>query len=383
MVSIFAIIAPLGLPSILIREIVKDKQNTNQYVTTAIGIRLAAGLVFYALMIGISYLLNYRNVELVLISIIGSKIFLQSFDSIENYLQASVKLRTSSKVRMIALVLVSAVKLYLIFTKAPLVHFAYAYIIEFTVISLLFIYLYYKMRDHTWQFQFSGKTARSLLIHSLPLVYYSALLTINMKVDQIMITKLLDNEANGYYSVVVALIETLYFIPVALGTSLFPGLIKQHQVKKESHLDSFQLLYEVMLVVSIGIAIVFSIGAPIIVGILYGPEFKQSVPLLQIYSLCPVLMFYGYIRSRWLIIENLQRLSVWFLAVALVVNIGLNFYLLPRIGLQGAIIALLASYVTSFIIVPYIIPSTRISVIMFFRAFRFRRISEVIKNRAI
>jgi len=383
MVSIFAIISPLGLPSILIREIVKDGDNTNKYVNTAIGIRLLGSVVFYSAMIGISMLLNYQSTELVLISIIGTKIFLQSFDSVENYLQASVKLRTSSKVRMIALIIVSGAKLYLIFTKAPLVHFAYAYIIEFIVIALLFIYLYFRMRGHTWHFQFKKETARSLLIHSLPLVYYSALLTINMKVDQIMITKLLDNEANGYYSVVVALIETLYFIPVALGTSLFPGLIKQHQVEDTAYNDSFQLLYEVMLIVSVMITVSFAIGAPIIVGILYGPEFKESVALLQLYSLCPILMFYGYIRSRWLIIENLQRLSVWFLAIALIVNISLNFILLPRIGLQGAIIALLASYLTSFIIVPYIIPSTRISVIMFFRAFRFRRTIEVIKNRSI
>ncbi|MEZ5022795.1 MAG: polysaccharide biosynthesis C-terminal domain-containing protein [Chitinophagales bacterium] len=64
------------------------------------------------------------------------------------------------------------------------------------------------------------------------------------------------------------------------------------------------------------------------------------------------LMFYGSIRNRWLIIQDIHKYSIWFLVVSIVVNVGLNRILLPTMGPQGAVVAILASYFTAFIIVP-------------------------------
>jgi O-antigen/teichoic acid export membrane protein len=383
LVAIFAIITPLGIPSLLIREIVREEERSNELVTTTLVLRLVAAFVFYGLLIAATSLLQYSRLELTLVSIIGIRLVFQSFETVDNFLQASVKLRTSSKIRFIALIIVSALKLYLIFTEAPLIHFAWAYITEFGIMAILFAWMYGRMHGYRYRLQFKAGTALFLLKSSLPLIYATALMTVNMKIDQVMITKLLDNEANGYYSVVVALIETLYFIPVALGTSLFPGLIKQHAVKSDDYLRSFQLLYEILLIIAIGIAVAFNLLAPFVIHLLYGPAYEPSVFILRVYSLSPLLMYYGFIRSRWLIIEDLHKYSVIFLIGALVVNIALNLVLIPACGVIGAVYSLLASYLTAFILIPFLIRPTRISVYMLFRSFRFRELRRIMRERRI
>ena len=383
LVAIFALIAPLGIPSILVREIVKQKEKTNELVTTTMTIRVISAVVFYGLLITTTYLLQYSKIELGLVSIIGFKLLFQSFDSVDNFLQANVKLRTSSKIRLMALVMVSGVKLYLIFTNAPLLHFTYAYIIEFFLIACLFLWMYAKMHNYHLKFDFNSKTGQYLIRTSLPLIYASALMTINMKVDQVMISKLLDNEANGYYSVVASLIESLYFIPVALGVSLFPGLVKQHAKQAAEYLPSFQLLYEILLILAVGASLLCFFLAPFIIQLLYGDAFEPSIAILKIYAFSPILIFFGSVRNKWLVIENLHHYTAKFLVVALIINIGSNFILLPMIGVTGAVYSLLLSYFTAFILVPYLIPETRLSVEMFFRSFAFRRIRTVLKERKL
>lgn len=383
LVSIFAILAPLGLPGILVRELVKQHEISNRLVTTAIVIRICSAFAFYGLLIATTLLLQYSRIELVLVSIMGSKLLFQSFDSVDNYLQANVKLRSSSKIRLIAMIVASAVKLYLVYIEADLIVFAYAYAVEFLVIALLFIWIYPNFTNHWWRFEFDRKKARYLILTALPLIYAAALMNLNMKVDQVMITKLIDNEANGYYSVVVGLIETLYFIPVALGTSLFPGLVKQHAKQSEDYLPSFQFLYEILLLVAAGITFVYFFFAGWIIDLLYGGAYEPSIRILQAYAFAPLLIFFGEMRNRWLIIEDKQRYIAWFFAVALIVNITMNFILLPEIGVQGAVVSLLISYFTAYIIVPCFIPDTRDSVFMFFKAFRFTQTLNKIRHRKI
>jgi Na+-driven multidrug efflux pump len=77
----------------------------------------------------------------------------------------------------------------------------------------------------------------------------------------------------------------------------------------------------------------------------------------------------GSSRGIWLISEGLQRYSVIYISSGAIVNIILNYLLIPIIGGYGAALATLISQVTVSIIVPLFIKETRISVIMMLKAF--------------
>lgn len=383
--SIFILAAPLGIPNILLRELVKRPKDKFELIGTTIGIRLLSAVILYILMVVFAIVFKYSTLEVALISILGISMIGQVFDTVDNYLQSIIKLKSSSKIRLIGLIIGSLAKLVLIYVKAPMIAFAWVFSFEFILIAFGFIIIYKKYGHGFKELSFNIKILKPLLITSLPLLYYTILSTINMKIDQLMIDRILvdDPAANGYYAVVVGLIESLYFIPVALGTSLFPGLVKQKEVDENVYHKMFLLIYEVLLIVSLGIAFVFFIGAPLIINFLYGAEYQPAIPIMKLYAFCPILMFYGSLRNRWLIIQDIHKYSIWFLVVSIIVNVSLNSLLLPTMGPQGAVVAILASYFTAFIIVPYIIKPTRPSVNMFFKAFLFQEIREKIKNKSI
>lgn len=377
------IIAPLGIPNILFRELVKRPLEKFDLIGSTIGLRLISASILYLLMLIIAFILNYSPLEITLISIFGWVMFGQVFDTIDVYLQSLIKLKSSSKIRIIGLILGSVAKLLLIYFKAPLIAFAIVFTAEYLVIALGFVIIYGKYGHTIKELKWNPNIIKPLLITSLPLLYYAALTTINMKIDQLMISEMLDNTANGYYSAVVGLIEATYFIPVALGTSIFPGLVKQKEVNLTEYNNTFQLLYEILLVISIAIALVFFIGAPIIIKLLFGAEFSPSIPIMQMYAFCPILIFYGSIRNRWLIIQDLHKYSIYFLIASIIVNVALNIMLLPVIGPIGAVIAILISYFVAFIVMPFIIPETRPSVNTFFGAMLFPQIRKMIKNKKL
>lgn len=383
--SIFILAAPLGIPNILTREIVRKPAEKFELIGSTIAIRLISAVVLYIIMVVLSIVLHYSRLEIALISILGVSMIGMVFDTIDNYLQAIVKLKSSSKIRLIGLIIGSILKLILIYLKAPIIAFAWVFTLEFILIAIGFIVIYRKYGHHFNELSVNFKILKPILLTSLPLLYYTILSTINMKIDQLMIDRILvdDPAANGYYAVVVGLVESLYFIPVALGTSLFPGLVKQRDADINTYNKMFVLLYEILLIISIGVAVVFFVGAPLIIRFLYGEAYTPAIPIMKLYAFCPILIFYGSMRSRWLIIQDLHKYSIWFLVASILVNVTLNRILLPTMGPEGAVVAILASYFTAFLIVPAIITSTRPSVTMFFQSFLFKEIRERIKNKSI
>ena len=57
-----------------------------------------------------------------------------------------------------------------------------------------------------------------------------------------------------------------------------------------------------------------------------------------------VFVFLGVASGKWFMAENLQIFSTINTTIGAVVNIGLNYILIPKIGIEGAAWATLISY---------------------------------------
>ena len=74
-----------------------------------------------------------------------------------------------------------------------------------------------------WKFE--KNVAIRLLKDSWPLILSGIVISIYMKIDQVMIKEMLDSEAVGQYAAAVKLSEAWYFIPMVIASSLFPAII--------------------------------------------------------------------------------------------------------------------------------------------------------------
>jgi O-antigen/teichoic acid export membrane protein len=106
-----------------------------------------------------------------------------------------------------------------------------------------------------------------------------------------------------------------------------------------------------------------------IVAILFGARFQEAGSVLIISCWAAIFLFQGVARGRWMVTENLQRYSYWYIGAGAVVNVCLNVLWIPAYGIRGAAWATLLSQATVAIGAPLLLRETRVSAIMLLKSF--------------
>lgn len=375
-VGLFTAIATLGLDGIVVRELVKDESRRDELIGTAFYLKLIGAIaVLIVLAIAIQFTSNdsYTNI---LVFIIASATIFQAFNVVDMYFQAKVLSKYVVYANVISLFISSIVKVVLILTDAPLIAFAWATLFDSVVLALGFIYYYIK-NSSTFNIQhltFKRETAVSLLKDSWPLILSGIVISIYMKIDQVMIQEMMGSEAVGQYAAAVRISEAWYFIPMVIASSLFPAIINAKKQSEELYYARLQKLYDLMVWMAIAIALPMTFLSDWVIHLLYGEQYSQAGSVLMIHIWAGVFVFLGVASGKWLLTENLQIFSTINTAIGAVVNVLLNYILIKEIGVEGAAWATLISYLVAAYLSLLFWKKTRVNFINLSKSLLFTRI---------
>ena len=347
-VGLFAIIATLGLNSIIVRELVKDEYDKNTLIGTAFFMMLAAALfVILLLVIAVNFTSNDAFTNL-LIFIIASATIFQSFNVIDFYFQSKVMSKYVVYSNVISLFISSFIKIFLILNEAPLIYFALAVLFDNIVLALGFIYFYKKHNENLKSWKFDKKIAISLLKDSSPLIIAGVINSIYMKVDQVMIKEILGVTEVGYYSAAVKLSESWFAIGVIICNSLFPAIVNAKKISEKLYYQRIQNLFLFLIIISYALSISVYFLSDYIILFLYGKEFMKASPVLAIHIFSAIFVYLGVSSGRWLIAENKTKLDLYRNILAMSANVVLNMFFIKKFGIIGAAYASLIAYIISF-----------------------------------
>ena len=349
-VGLFVAIAGLGLNGIIVRELVKDESKRDALLGTAFKLKLIGALLaLIALAIAVN-LSQQDSLTTLLIFIIASATVFQSFNVIDSHFQAKVLSKYIVYANIISLLISSIVKIWLILNDAPLLYFAYSILFDSFILMCGFLYFYRYKRYFISQWFFDKKLARSLLKDSWPLILSGLVIAVYMKIDQIMIKEMLSVEALGQYAAAVRISEAWYFIPTVIASSLFPAIINAKKQSEALYYARLQKLYDLMVWMAIAVALPMTFLSDWVVNLFYGEQYNQAGSVLIIHIWAGVFVFLGVASGKWFTSENLQILAFWRTFYGMVANVLLNFWLIPKYGVQGAAIAtLVANLIAAFI----------------------------------
>ncbi|MGB5850444.1 MAG: flippase, partial [Ignavibacteriaceae bacterium] len=228
--GLFSAISVLGLESISIRELVKYPGKRDNILGSVFLLRLVGGIVTVILIALTLFISNESTDISILILIISTSAIFQSFSVVDYYFRAEVKAKYSVYVMMASVLFTSSLKILIIILEAPLIYFAIAFSVEFLIAAAGFFTVYKNnsLKIINWKFQ--KELALSLLKDSWPLILSGLVVSVYMKIDQVMIKNMLNSEEVGYYAAAVRLSEAWYFIPIALTNSLFPAIINAKEI---------------------------------------------------------------------------------------------------------------------------------------------------------
>ncbi|MFS4418544.1 flippase [Maribacter sp. 2307ULW6-5] len=370
-VGLFAAFSSLGLTDIVTRELVKDKTDHYPLLGTAF-ILQTAGSVLIMLCLGLYVALNdHGSLTNTIILILGAMTFLQSFNVITTYFNSQVQSKWAIIPAFIGIVFSSILKLVGIAQDAPLLYFVWTLFFDVAFLTLGQLYFYKRAGFTLLEWKFNAALAKRLLRDAWPLILSTIVISIYMKIDQVMIKEMLSSASVGQYAAAVRLSEAWYFIPMIICTSLFPAILNAREQNEKLYSTRLSNLYDLMVILGLSIVLPVLLLADWGITFLYGPDFDQTASVLKIHIWAGIFVFLGVANQKWFISENLQSYNVVCLGLGMVLNIGLNLLWIPSYGIQGAALATLCSQAFASVLAPLFFAKTRPSFYRMLRSLLF------------
>ena len=343
-VGIFVALATLGLDEVVVRELVKTPEQREKILGTSFLLKLVGTLLMWAAILVAIPLTENDSQTNILIIIIAFGVFFQAFNVIDLSFQAEVKSKYVVHAQFIQLIVSSTIKIILIVNEAPLIWFASVFFLDAIVLALGLVFTYLHNSNKIFSWKWSYETSKHLLHDSWPLIFAGIVVSVYMKIDQLMIKEMLGAKEVGLYAAAVKLSEAWYFIPMAIASSLYPAIINARVYQKEVYYQKIQNLFDLMVWIAVSIALPTTFLSTLVVEFLYGKEYLGSSSVLIIHIWTGVFVFLGVASSKYLLAENFIKKTFYRTFIGALLNIIMNYYLIRIIGIQGAAISTLVSH---------------------------------------
>jgi O-antigen/teichoic acid export membrane protein len=344
-VTLFSAIATLGLDGIVVRNIVRDPSSKEETLGTAFVLKLMGGIT--ALLLSTGSILILRHGESLvywLVGITAAGMIFQALDPIDFWFQSQIQSKYVVYARTTAFSIISVIKIVLIITAAPLIAFAWAGMAEIAIGSIGLIIVYQSKGHNIKAWRANLICGKYLLKDSWPLILSGIMITIYMRIDQVMIGSMVGNTEVGIYSAAVRLAEAWYFIPIAVVGSVFPSIVEAKAISDELFYGRLQKLYNLMALMAYIVAIPVTFMGEWLVTILFGPAYARAGPMLAVLIWAGMFTNLGVARSSFLTTMNWTRIHFMTVSLGCIINVALNFLLIPIYGGMGAVVASCIAY---------------------------------------
>ena len=374
LVVIAAVASQLGLETILVRDLVRQRDAADEMLGTALLLRLGGSLVTLGVAcLAVAWMRPGDGQALMLTLVFTLTVFAQAFDIIDHWFQSRAEVRPVVFARAAAFALGAIAKVTAILLHASLVVVALVIAGEAVLAAGALLVAYTRPGRTLRAWHWASARAVALLRDSWPLVLNSVAIVISVRVDQMLLTTLRGTYENGIYAAAQRLTEIIYYLPTAVMVAANPVLLRSHQRDRGEYGRRLQRLFTLLALSGLAIAISVTLAAPWLVRTLFGGGFAATAPVLALQVWSAPALFLGIAQTNWFIAEGRQRGLLVRSAVAAALSVLLNLWLVPVLGARGAAIGMVGSQTVAQFALNALFPSTRGLFRMQCRAFVPRR----------
>lgn len=358
-VAILVTVAKLGMDGFLTKEILQHPYAKNEILGTSFLIRIFLLPFLFLFVIVYFYLHNVEQDYYLLFAFLSLNVTIVPLDLIDLEFQSRLQSKLTIISKNVAYVLGAIVRLYLIINEYSIFWFAAAMGIE-SALSYIFLLFVYQRNDNIFNWKFSKTRAASLLKEGWPFIVASLAVVLYVRLDQIMIGDMVGEEELGLFTSATKISEIFAFLPMAVSGSFLPSLVNAKKLGREIFVQKIQFLINWMMRISLALALGITLLSSQIIQILFGSEFISASRILSVHIWALVPMFLGVATTQYLVIEGMQKYSLYRTVLGLTTNLVLNFYMIPRYGAFGAAIATTISHAVAAIFSNFLFNETRV-----------------------
>jgi len=340
-VAYFMLFVNLGLITLGVREVARDKENIHSYASNIVTLRFTLALFSFAALLVFARLIPQSREVKYLITIYGLTLF-------SSALLTEWLFQGMEKMHFIALARVSDKLLYgiLIFLlvrgSKELLLIPYLWLAG-SLVGAGFLIFVFVSRFGRLGFTFNLSFWKSLMQRALPMGAAAIMIQIYYNFDVVMLGFIKGDRVVGWYSAAYKLILLIWgFIPIFVN-AVFPLMSRYYKESQEKLRTLISLATRLLSTVALPMGVGGTILARPAMGFFFGDKFNEGIIAFQILIWSVVIIGIRSIYEHSFLACNLEKRFMWGVGLGTLTNIGLNIILIPYFGLKGAAVATVIS----------------------------------------
>ena len=358
-IAFFASIVSLGINSVVVKILIENPREYDKVMGTSLLLRVLSSVLCSIATIAIVSILNKDNPLYFVISLLESAVFLgQAVEIINYWYLYKLNSKIPSIISTIAYLIVSAFKLYIIFTGKSIVWFATATTLDYLLIAIMLITKY--LKDNRGGIKVSKDYIPKILSRSYHYIISGLMIAIYSQTDKIMLKHFFDESYVSYYSVSLVLTSAFSFVLVAIIDSSATIIYKiNSSSEKELTNRRIKQLYSTVFWLAFIYSSFLCIFSNIAIDLLYGQDYNYAITTLRILCWQLPLSYLGTARNVWLLCNKKENYVKYLTLIGACSNLLLNFVFIPPLGANGAALATVLTELIINVIMQIIIPPLR------------------------
>ena len=348
LVTTIGVLDDVGLTAVVIREVAKTPERTKELLRNVVGIKLVTMPITIVLAL---VLPAWRGFDAQTTMLVDLAIVVMLLDTISitmyGVLRGMHKLKYESMGIFVGQTLTTIVGLIALFSGARDLRLLVVALIVGSGWNAAFA-IYQVIKRAGWG-AFVPSYSQALPILKVSFVFFLAALFVKVYsyIDSFTIQAYLGNDAVGVYAVAYKFTYAFQFLPLAFVGALYPTMSSLADKPVELNRTLMKAEWYLSLLAA---PIVFGIFAlaPEIIDFFYTDAFAGAAPVLSVLIFVLLFIFLDFPLGSLLNATGRQAVKTGLMGGAMIVNVIGNLLLVPRLGIMGAAVAALFTFVFLF-----------------------------------
>lgn len=334
--GILIIFTELGLSTLSVREISRDKNLAQKYISNILIIKTLLSVLTILIVFIIVNVKGYPQSTAYVIYIIMASYVVNAFTTIFSSLsQAYEKMEYLAVGSILNSITMLIGVLVVINYQLGIIVFAGIYFVV-SIICLIYWILVSAWKFTLPKLEFDLDFSKITVKESIPFAITGIFALVAFRIDTVMLSWISGDVAVGFYTAAYKLMEVMIFIPTVYVTSIYPIFSRFHVSAKDSLKFSFQKSFQYMIILSLPIAVGTTLLSSEIILFIYKSGFAPSIIALQIVIWAIPLIFFNNVLSTSIASINKQKVAMKIVFLAMIFNIIMNLIFIPMYGYVAA-----------------------------------------------
>jgi len=334
--QIFGIFLDFGLYIVLLREISQPNVDRNFIFSNVITLRIVSGIAFFIIAPAIALFFPYPGIVKWGIALTSLAFFLNSMIQVYSAIfQKEMKMVKVVIAESIGKIFFLGLIILFIFCKSNLLLVLMANNVNSIIFFVILALLARKYIRYKWIINL--KYWKKFLMLSWPIAITTILNLIYFKADILILSVFQPAAHVGYYGAPYKILEVITTLPHLILGLVLP-VLTFYWVKndKEGFKASFQKIFDLFVILTFLMIVLFIAEAKGIINFIAGPEYPVSISILRVLIWPTAIIFFSSLFNYGIIVVEKQKKTIkYFLITALTSLVGYLIFI-PKFSYFGA-----------------------------------------------